>query len=106
METKYLGLKASYDGIRYHVHRSHVPNAQAEFAMFLMDKAQLHSVREDGGADVAESILSKLTPMPPEEIVQRACDIAEIAFQAFHTRGWMVETTEPTNAQINKIIND
>jgi hypothetical protein len=71
-----------------------------------MDKAQLHSVREDGGADVAESIPSKLTPMPPEEIVQRACDIAEIAFQAFHIRGWLVETTEPSQVQIDRIIND
>jgi hypothetical protein len=106
METKYLGSKASYDGIRYHIHRSHVANAQAEFAMFLMDKAQLHSVREDGGVNLAENATSKLTPMPPEEIVQRACDIAEIAYQAFHNRGWLVETTEPTKVQLDKIIND
>lgn len=106
METKYLGLKASYDGIRYHVHRSHVPNEQADFAMFLMDKAQLHSVREDGGVNLAENATSKLTPMPPEEIVQRACDIAEIAFQAFHIRGWLIETTEPSQVQVDRLIKD
>lgn len=101
METKYLGSKASYDGIRYHIHRTHVANAQAEFAMFLLDKGQLNwqyeSIDEEGSVKV---------PMAPQAVVQRACDIAEIAFQEFHNRGWLVETTEPTNLQIDRLIND
>jgi hypothetical protein len=104
METKYLGSKASYDGIRYHIHRSHIVNAQAEFAMFLMDKAQLHSVRES--IDVGEDVISKPAPMPPKEIVQRACDIAEFAYQEFHNRGWMVETTEPTKVQVDRMVEE
>ncbi len=106
METKYLGSKASYDGIRYHIHRTHVANAQAEFAMFLMDKAQLHSVRKSKSVNVGDDDISNLTPMPPKEIVQRACDIAEFAFQEFHNRGWLVETTEPTKVQVDRLVNE
>jgi hypothetical protein len=101
METKYLGSKASYDGIRYHMHRTHMPSAQAEFAMFLLDKGQLNwqyeSIDEGGSSKV---------PMSPHSVVQRACNIAEIAFQEFHKRGWMVETTEPTKVQVDRLINE
>ena len=102
METKFNATKVGYDGIKYHVHRSHVPTHEAEFAMFLMDKGQLTSVHlkhDMAGRSVPEFL-------PPQAIVERACEISRLAFEEFHKRGWLIETNEPTEDQLKKFLQD
>jgi len=100
METKCLGTTTSFDGFRVHFHTSHHPDAKAQFAMSLMEKALIAAA--ENGEDSAGR--AKLRALTAAEVALKACDIAEAAFYEFHSRGWMVIIPPPTNEQVNKIL--
>lgn len=68
------------------------PDQEAHFAMHLMDHLGI-AVATDDGEDSAGR--HKLRLQTPDEVVQRACDIAQKAFAEFEKRGWMLALPLP-----------
>ena len=69
------------------VHNRSMPNKQAEFAMALIQNAAMAGV--DDGETAAGN--QKLKPMPIDDAVDRGVALAEQAFAAFESKGWIVE---------------
>lgn len=74
---------------------------RAKFAISLMEKWGLVSALPDGNDEAGRQ---KHRMADPDEIVKRACDIANIAFVAFEQRGWLLKigSIETAREKANK----
>lgn len=66
------------------------PTPRAEFAMRLLSMNGLLTAATDGEDSAGRA---KLRAETPQELVDRAVSIAELAFEAFAVRGWLHTTT-------------
>jgi hypothetical protein len=82
------------------INKGRVPDDVATFAMEMIRSGML-------AGTFGERTLhyQVLTLMPPQEIVQRACDIAEHTFDEFEKRGWMI-IVPSREEQIEKLQSD
>lgn len=65
-------------------------NQKATFAMDLMRTNSILLAKESGEDSTGRA---KLTQSTPKEIVDRAVEISELAFEAFANRGWLHSVT-------------
>jgi hypothetical protein len=77
------------------VHDTDAPNWEARMACILIEHWGMVA-GSDGGEDSTGR--SKLRLQTPQEIVDRACETAELAVSQFRARGWVA--TLPTLAEI------
>lgn len=63
-------------------------NPQAAFAMDLMKHLGICAGRPDGEDSTGRQ---KGALLSPDEVVTRACSIADIAWQEFQKRGWILD---------------
>lgn len=89
---KAIERKTYRGGTEIVVHRSHAPFPQAEMAIEFMSKLALVTACPDG-EDAAGR--QKLRLMTPEEVVGRACEMANLAWSQFETRGWLLPLPMP-----------
>jgi hypothetical protein len=68
------------------------PVRAAEIAQELVTRWGIIAARPDGEDSAGRA---KLALLAPAEIVQRACDTAELLIAEFEKRGWFVELPEP-----------
>ena len=69
------------------VHDTEVFNTEARFASALIERWGLVTGKIDGEDSAGRAILKECSP---EEVVNKACETAELAMQSFRRRGWMV----------------
>lgn len=67
------------------------PEAEAVFAMLIIERWAVQALPD--GEDSVGRAKNKLTPLP--DVVKRACDISELAFQEFKKRGWLFDVPAP-----------
>ncbi len=72
--------------------RTKAPEFRALLAMELLGKWGLVAALPDGEDSAGRQ---KLKVHAPEDLVARACEIADRAYQEFCTRGWMLELPLP-----------
>ena len=78
----------SFDMPRARLHHHELPNAEAQFAMALLERWGMVLGTENAEDSAGRA---KVGPMPVEETVERACSVAGKAFEAFRERGWMLD---------------
>lgn len=83
--------KKSYQGVEVMVYKKSTPCQRAQFAMELISRGM--TVGIDDGEDSAGRAKGKENP--PKELVERACQIADTAFNEFEVRGWILELPAP-----------
>jgi len=76
------------------VHNELVAGPIADFAMELMRHLAIVSGIEDG-EDSSGRAKARLAT--PQEVVDRACEIAALSFDQFSDRGWLLRTNPPTD---------
>jgi hypothetical protein len=92
------GYPNSLPRVLHHITES--PTSEARFAMAILERWAMVSAREDGEDSSGRQ---KLRLLPVEEVVNRACDIAETAYGVFRARDWML--TVPTIEDINEAVS-
>lgn len=70
------------------IHRTELPTDEARFAMAILERWAMVQAKESGEDSAGRA---KLSLMPVNETVERACNIAEGAFVTFRKRGWMLD---------------
>jgi hypothetical protein len=75
------------------------PEPEARFAIELMIRMALASATPDGEDSAGRQ---KLRLATPNEIVERACDIASAAFAGFEKREWLAKLPPPALPQLTK----
>ena len=70
------------------------PDPRARMAIDLIDKWGMVAATSDGEDSAGRA---KLRLLAPDEMVQRACDTAALAMEAFRARGWMVDNLSLTD---------
>ena len=80
-------IKDSYGKANQVTHNPIVPNNRARMAISLMERWGMVAARVDENEDSAGR--SKLRNMPADEVVEYACSIADAAFNAFESNGWL-----------------
>lgn len=90
MSSTYYHIKRPYsnDEVEVRLADRVIPNAEARFAMAMIDRWGMVTAK-DGGEDSAGR--AKLVEMPVEELVVKACDTSSKAFEVFKERGWLLE---------------
>ena len=83
--------KKGYQGSEAILYKKTAACQRAQFAMELV--ARSITVGSDAGEDSAGR--AKARPTPPEEMAERACEIADAAFNEFEKRGWLLELPAP-----------
>lgn len=84
--------RPTYKGTEIQVVERTVPEAQAQYAMSLMKHFGIVAGTPDGEDSSGRQ---KLRLATPKEIVERACTIAELAFQEFENRDWLLDLPAP-----------
>ncbi len=69
-------------------HETEVPNREAIFTMLLIERWGMVTAKSDGEDSAGRA---KLTIKPVEECVDRAIEMAEMAFKKMRDKGWLVE---------------
>lgn len=69
-----------------------VPNARATLAIELLSRWGIISVIQDGEDSAGRQ---KVTIMPPIDVVDRACEIADLAISEMDKRGGFLDVPEP-----------
>jgi hypothetical protein len=75
-----------------------IPHPEAEFAMGMIERMSLYCANPDGEDSAGRA---KLRLMTPEEIANRACDIAAAAFAQFEKRDWLLQV--PPESEFKKL---
>ena len=86
--------KDVYDTVGHTLIRTHAESGKAELARLLLEKLSIATGEPDG---VDEAGRQKWKLISPHDVVQRACDIADRAFDEFDRRGWMIVIPPVTN---------
>lgn len=71
--------------------QSEVPQPQGDYALELMKHFATVAATPDGEDSSGRA---KARLQTPEEVVQRACDIADLAFKELAKRDWILELPE------------
>ena len=74
------------------IHRHRVPCSEAVLAMNLIERWGMIAGDADGEDSVGRQ---KGRLYEPEEVVERACQMADAAFATFEARGWMTPVPLP-----------
>ena len=80
-------IKNKYDA-GYSICKKSIPNNRAVFATELIIRNGLNVGEQDGEDSAGRS---KIKPMNEEEVVKRACKIADLTFSEFENRGWLTK---------------
>ena len=75
-------------GNGYTINMRTIVNLEAKFAEEIMIRLSLISAKENGEDSAGRQKLRTLTD---EEVVQRACNIAELAYREFEKRDWLID---------------
>lgn len=73
----------------------YIPNQRARLAIVMIEKMALAIGKIEGEDSAGRAILDN---MPPREVVERACDIADLAGDEFEKRGWLIKV--PDDAEV------
>jgi hypothetical protein len=88
-----LEVEDSYDGsTKVFACKTIAENPKAILAIELMSRMAIVAAQPDGEDTAGRQ---KLKMQEPEEIVTRCCEIADKAYDAFQTRGWLVPMPVP-----------
>lgn len=71
------------------LHHRKMPDQRAEFAKSMIIAWGIVAARPAVGMEPQDK--RELTVMPPKEVVERACEMASLAYDEFVNRGWMLE---------------
>lgn len=80
------------------IYETIAPNFKAKLALDLMTRFGLMTA-DGGGEDTAGR--QKFNLLPPAVVVERACEMAEVAWAEFERRGWLLEI--PDLATLKKV---
>lgn len=94
LKPPYIQEHQNFNGTQIIVSPAQAPDQIAQFAMHLMDHFGVVAATDTDQCDPAGR--AKLRLQTPEEVVTRACAIAELAYAEFEKRGWMLELPAPT----------
>lgn len=72
------------------------PNARARMATTLIEKWGMMAFRDDGEDSAGRMKIATLTP---EEVVDRACNTADLALLEFEKRGWLSKLPGPDDVE-------
>ena len=91
---KIFQVRKTYDGgTRIEIVRKVVPSTEAELAIEFIARWGMVAAEPDGEDTAGRQ---KLKPMSPEQVVDRALRVAELACQRFEEKGWYLHLPEPT----------
>ena len=79
------------------VHQRKFPDPRAAFAQNMIQAWGIVAGRPAIGMEPQSK--DEITLMPTKEVVVRACDLAEQAFEEFKTRGWLLDV--PSFEEVN-----
>ncbi len=74
------------------LYSSEMPEPEATFAMQMLERWGMVAAMDDGEDSAGRQ---KIRVATPEELVWRACTVAEVAFAEFDRRGWMLKLPPP-----------
>lgn len=74
------------------VHDAQVPQPMAQFAMQLIDRWGMIAAAPDGEDSTGRA---KFRLLEPHEVVTRACQTAQIAFELFAAQDWLLDVPVP-----------
>jgi hypothetical protein len=98
----YRGRGFEDDGLpRCVVHQLEQPTQQARFAMTIIERWAMVASKDDGEDSVGRH---KLALMPVDEVIGRACQMAQGAFEEFRNREWLDPV--PTLAKLDEEIKE
>jgi hypothetical protein len=72
------------------------PDKRAQLAIRLLESWGMVAAIDTADEDRAGRM--KLRLLAPDEVVSRACEVAENAYEAFQDRGWLMELPSPAEA--------
>jgi hypothetical protein len=91
-EMKDIGFYVGYRHEPVSIYKKLAPNRKADLAERLISHFGVVAGTPDGEDSKGRA---KVNLMPPAEVVQRACEIADLAIDEFDKRGWYLELPEP-----------
>jgi hypothetical protein len=91
--------RETYKGSEIYTYVTEQPNQEACFAIELMKHFAIVCATPDGYDDAGRQ---KLRLMTEEEVVKRACDMADQAWKAFKSRGWLLELPAPEGSSASE----
>lgn len=71
------------------IHGRHVADPRATFAQDMIRAWGMVAARPGAGFEPTDK--RDVALMPAAEVVQRACDTADLAWKAFRERGWLLD---------------
>jgi hypothetical protein len=74
------------------IHKLRAPCTEASLAINLIERWGLVAAKPDGEDSAGRAKLELLTP---EELVNRACDTADLVLKECEARGWMLPIPAP-----------
>lgn len=83
------------------MHHREMPDERARFALACIERWGMISCQTDGEDTAGRQ---KVRLMTSDEIVSRACEVSELAFEAFQRRGWLAEI--PSYADLVDSVKD
>lgn len=96
-EKVYIRGQYSNSNIDVGIENTEMANAEAQFAMRMLER--WGSVQGfDNGEDSAGR--AKIGLMAVEKTVDRACNMANVAFKEFRERGWMLDVPTHEEAEV------
>lgn len=86
--TRKNGAKWNLDAV---ICEKRMPGREAKLAITLIERWGMVAAKHDGEDSAGRACLTLQTP---EELVERACKTAELAFAELERRGWMLHMPE------------
>jgi hypothetical protein len=90
MKTR-ITSESGYGDKKVTIYQTEVPNAEAQFAMALVERFGLVAGAPDGEDSTGRQ---KLQVLPVAEVVARAFDLSRATFDAAREAGWMVQVPD------------
>jgi hypothetical protein len=79
-----------------------VPHPVAQFAMVLIERWGMVQGESDGEDSAGRA---KIKLMNEQDVVARACKTAQIAFEQFALKDWLLDVPNPTREELAKLPN-
>jgi hypothetical protein len=92
MSKEVARVEVGYHQESVQVYTTEAPNAEARFAMVLIQEWGMVMAKPDGEDSSGRA---KLARMSKEEVISHAFEVADAAFAEARKRGWMIELPVP-----------
>lgn len=100
MDKGFIQYKDGYRAGEVSIYKTKIPNNKAELAIELIRCWGLVMAKDTGLEDTAGRFKPVIAPV--EDVVQRACDIADEAITEMEKRGWYLELPIPIKEGLEK----